>query len=149
MPDPNPANHPDNIPATPINVHFTGRTSKEINIGMTWTATRAGRVPEGTHTYVVPYSKEYEGVENLSKLLEIFSRSTPMFSPQPACRVIAISQIPELGLNASDNQPLQPNTQYIIASAAVNEAGRSEFVGNFDKESGIIMPIWTLEGEDG
>ena len=146
MPDPNPADSIHNIPNLPLNFEIDLVTHDEINCGWMWAIDRAGRIPQGTHGYVVKYEKikDYSGKDGLKKIFAILDAHTPQFGPQPAFKVTTLSKIPEFGVDTI-HETLEPNTEYFLAFASFNEAGRSHYFGTFNYQEGIITSVKTKE----
>lgn len=140
MPDPNPADHPDNIPQAPKRIFIGSVTDEEINLGWIWSISRVGRIPTGTNGYIIPFKKEYNSLSGLTQVLQDIkdSKIEPMFSPQPAFRVTHTSSAPYLGLM---QKPIQPGKHYFAAFETINAAGSSELFGTFDPLLGFAWSI--------
>jgi hypothetical protein len=137
MPDPNPEEHPENIPELPHNFHIAKVGTDYIDAGWKWCIGRVGRIPQKTHGFIFEYDKK----TSISELFYMCETYSPQVSPQPAFHVTNVSKPG----NPSDSPAvfLKPDTEYVLLFCSVNAAGRSEYFGTFDPESGIITPIKT------
>lgn len=144
MPDLLPADHPDFIPPAPIDMFVADVTHNEINVGCAWYVTRVGRIPQGMHGFVIPYTdllKHPRGLHDLLVSLDS-GKVPPMFCPQPSFRITETTDFPRF--KSPGETPLQPNTGYLYAFQTYNAAGKSKLVGNFDESTGEIKPVFTL-----
>jgi hypothetical protein len=150
MPDPNPADAEVNKPNLPLDFTVDLVSHNEIHCGWMWAIDRIGRIPSGTHGYVVEYEqvkeylKEHSGKEALKHLFSLLDTHPPMFGPQPAFRATHVSKIPELGVDIIHKE-LEPDTEYVLVFSSFNAAGRSHFFGTFEYSTGIITPVRTKE----
>jgi hypothetical protein len=150
MPDPNAPDAEVNKPNLPLDFHFSVITDSEINCGWMWAIDRVGRIPKGTHMYCIEYDqvKHYQGKEGLEQLFEILDDHDPSFGPQPAFKVTHLSKIPMFGVDIV-HQTLSPDTEYFLAFASFNDAGRSRYFGTFDYQQGQISSVRTKEASSG
>lgn len=143
MPDLLPADHPDFRPIPPIDLHVANIESQVIDIACAWYITRVGRIPQGMHGFVFPYTEELEIKKNVHGLIQLIKdgKAKPMLCPQPAFKITHISECEELGY---EEVPISPDTPYFFLFQTFNAAGKSELVGNFDPDTLKIDPVSTL-----
>lgn len=144
MPDLLPADHEDFIPRAPIDLHVADVTHNEINIGCAWYIDRVGRIPQGMHGFVIPYTDRFKHPQALQDLLKALDSGEvqQMFCPQPAFKITETTDFPEF--DSPGWTVIKPNTPYIYAFQTFNAAGKSKLVGNFDEVTGEIKPVFTL-----
>lgn len=144
MPDLLPADHPDFIPKAPIDLHVANIQKDIIDIGCAWYIERVGRIPQGMHGFVIPYTERFEDPQEVWDLLRLLDSGDvqQMFCPQPGFRITETTDCPEF--DSPGWTKIRPNTPYIYAFQTFNAAGKSALVGNFDMETGEVFPVTTL-----
>ena len=65
-----------------------------------------------------------------------------MFCPQPAFKITETTDCPEF--DSPGWTKINPKTPYIYAFQTFNAAGKSELVGNFNRDTGEVFPVTTL-----
>ena len=139
MPDPNPADHPDNKPELPHGFHIADIGTNHIDAGWRWCISRIGRLPQKTYAFIFEYNKS----KTLKEILDLCQLYYPQTSPQPAFHATHLST--PWKKNGNFDPIMMPGTEYVLVFCSVNEAGRSPYFGTFDADSGIIKPVKTKE----
>jgi hypothetical protein len=144
MPDLLPADHPDFIPKAPIDLHVANIQKDIIDVGCAWYIERVGRIPQGMHGFVIPYTERFEDPQVLKDLIVLLDSGTVqrMFCPQPAFKITETTDCPEF--DSPGWTKIKPNTPYIYAFQTFNAAGKSALVGNFNRDTGEVFPVTTL-----
>jgi hypothetical protein len=139
LPDPNPADHPENKPELPHDFNVADVGTNHIDVGWKWCISRLGRIPKETHGFVFEYDKAL----TLKQLFDRCENYYPQISPQPAFHATNVT----LPWHPSEAPPkyIMPGQDYVLIFCSVNDAGRSPYFGTFDVDSGIIKPVKTKE----
>ena len=96
--------------------------------------------------FVIPYDeKKFGHPQSLHSLLELLESGTVqrMFCPQPAFKITETTDCPKW--NSPGWTKIQPDTPYVYAFQTFNVAGESHLVGNFDRGTGEVFPVFTTK----
>jgi len=122
-------------PGPVSNVLVTETTQSQISVS--WSAPTTGGAASSYSLYIVEYNPAFEGA-GLATLISSLSLATPFTSTSTTFNFTQTVTTP-LGAGVS----LTPETAYVFAIVAVNAAGASSPVGNFNPTTGEISETFT------
>jgi hypothetical protein len=128
-------------PGIVTGLSVTDTTSSSITVG--WSAPSTGSAPLGYFTYIIPHDPSFENTIALAAISGALSDATPFEAETTSYTFTSTTAVASLGI---PSLPLLPETAYIYAVVAYNQAGSGPVSGNFNLTAGTIDEVFTDGG---